>query len=131
MASATAPSPAGSAAAVAASAGRSAPARRLDARSVRSASRPRGGSPRGPRRPQPMLGALLPDAQLDMRLAERGLQLLVLVGECPLALVRLRQAVRGETGLSAFEELPLPGRARLLARLAAPTRLRNRQRATD
>jgi hypothetical protein len=54
-----------------------------------------------------MLRALLPDAQLDVRLAERRLQLLVLVGKCPLTLVRLQRAVRGETGHAAFEELPL------------------------
>ena len=78
-----------------------------------------------------MLGALLPDAQLDVRLPERRLQLLDLVEQLPPARVRRRLAAPDQAGLAALEELPLPRRDRLLRRLPAPSGLRHAHLATD
>jgi len=72
-----------------------------------------------------MFGAALPDPQLDVRLAERGLQLLVLIEQLPLSCVRRRLAAFDQASLAALQKLPLPGRDRLLRRLPAPSRLRN------
>src|SRR5207247_7897387 len=69
----------------------------------------------------------LADPQLDVRLAERCLQLLDLVQQLPLARVRARLTRLRQPLLAALQKQPLPVRDRLLARLATARRLRDRQ----
>ena len=66
-----------------------------------------------------------------VRLTERGLQLLVLLGKRTLTLARLQRPTRYQSGLAALQELALPGRDRLLTRLATTSSLRDRHLTAD
>jgi hypothetical protein len=78
-----------------------------------------------------VLRALLPDAQLDVRLTQSGLQLLDLFDKTPLARVDARLATLDKPGLAALQELTLPSRNRLLARLASTSSLTGRHLTRD
>ena len=59
-----------------------------------------------------MLRALLPDPQLDMRLTERGLQLLDFIEQLPFTPVRTRQPALDETGGNVTQAAQLAKRNR-------------------
>ena len=73
-----------------------------------------------------MLGAALPNPELDVRFTQSRLQLLDLVKLHPLARVRAGLAALDKPRLAALQELPFPGRDRLLARLPTTSGLGGR-----
>src|SRR5690606_37553764 len=84
-----------------------------------------GESPRGPRKGQPLRGAL-PHPQLDMRLAQCRGQLVDLGLQLLLTTRGTGLTALGNPGPAALEELGLPPRHRLLRDLVPPSGLGDR-----